>query len=108
MDDELNDAALEKIIQGVTAALRTLEPQRFYTPPQVAKLLVVKPDKVLTWIRSGELPAINVATDRKLGKRPRYRIDPTALESFKLRRAITPPRKASRSRKIETGVPSYF
>ena len=65
-------------------------------------------NKVLTWIRSGELQAINVATDRKLGSRPRFRIEPTAFDSFKLRRAVTPLQKASRSRKVETGVPSYF
>ena len=42
------------------------------TPPQVARRLGVNPDKVLSWIRSGELSAVNVTT--KPGGRPKYRI----------------------------------
>ena len=42
------------------------------TPPQVAKRLGVNPDKVLHWIRKGELHAVNVTV--KPGGRPKYRI----------------------------------
>jgi len=54
------------------------------TPPQVAKRLGVNPDKVLSWIRSGELSAVNVTI--KPGGRPKYRIASADLESFKNRR----------------------
>jgi excisionase family DNA binding protein len=32
------------------------------TPPEIARLWGVSADKVLTWIRSGELKAMNAAT----------------------------------------------
>lgn len=51
------------------------------TPPQVARLLKVNPDKVLTWIRSGKLHAVNVTV--KPGGRPRYRIAMSDLEAFR-------------------------
>jgi excisionase family DNA binding protein len=76
------------------------------TPPQVAKLWRVSPDKVLTWIRSGELRAFNVAT--KLGARPAYRIEPEALDEFKARRNPKPQPKQKRSRKPSAGVIEFF
>src|SRR5437660_5835359 len=39
------------------------------TPPEVAKMWGITPEKVIAFIRSGELRAINVAT--RLGGRPR-------------------------------------
>lgn len=84
-------------------------PENFFTPPQAAKLLGVKSDKVLTWIRSGELVAANLATDQN-GERPRWRISEDDLGKFLLRRrhtaAVTPePRRRRRS--TPTATP-YF
>ena len=59
------------------------------TVPEVAKLLRVRPDKVLAWIRSGRLRGYNVA--EKENGRPKYRINPADLEAFIQRRAVTQP-----------------
>ena len=50
---------------------------RTLTTRQVAVHLGVCADKVLNWIRSGELRAIDVAN--RGSTRPRYRIDPGDL-----------------------------
>lgn len=44
---------------------------RTITPPILAHLLEVKVDTVMAWIRSGNLPALNIGTT---GKRASYRI----------------------------------
>jgi excisionase family DNA binding protein len=64
------------------------------TPPELAKQYGVSPDKVLAWIRAGELRAINVAT--RLGGRPRYRISEEDLAAFEARRAARPSPKRQR------------
>jgi excisionase family DNA binding protein len=66
------------------------------TPPQLARLLGVSPDKILAWIGAGELKAINVAT--KVGCRPRYRIDQRDLEDFERRRAAGPTARQTRGK----------
>lgn len=65
------------------------------TPPQVAKLFGVNPDKVLSWIRKGELHAVNVTAN---GGRPKYRIASADLEAFKLRRTPQAKIKTPRAR----------
>jgi excisionase family DNA binding protein len=72
------------------------ETREYLTPPEIAKRLRVNVDKVLTWIRSGELRAINVATRR--GCRPRYRVAVVDLESFLRSRAVVPPQPVTRRR----------
>ena len=57
-----------------------------FSPVQVAKMLGVSKNTVATWIRSGEIAAINVG--RKPGGRPRYRISQEALDAFQLRRSV--------------------
>lgn len=57
--------------------------ERMLTPPEVARLMKVNADKVLDWIRRGELQAVNISN----GVRPRYRIEPSDLADFKLRRS---------------------
>ena len=59
------------------------------TVPEVAKLLRVRPDKVLSWIRSGRLRGYNVA--EKENGRPKYRVNPDDLEAFMQQRAVTQP-----------------
>ncbi|MCA9188598.1 MAG: helix-turn-helix domain-containing protein [Pirellulaceae bacterium] len=65
------------------------------TPPEVARVFKVKPHKVLAWIQSGELRAINVAT--KIGGRPRYRIAVEDLRAFAAGRAAGPQPTVRRS-----------
>jgi excisionase family DNA binding protein len=71
------------------------------TPPQIAKRLGVNPDKVLTWIRNGELEAFNAAT-RPDSQRPRYRVTEEALLAFQARRAVGPQKPIARRRKKAT------
>lgn len=70
---------------------------RMLTPPQIAARLAVKPAKVIFWIRSGELKAVDVAN--RGCTRPRYRVDPDELEAFLLRRSAGPAPKVTRRRK---------
>jgi excisionase family DNA binding protein len=68
------------------------------TPRQVAERLNVNPDKVVGWIRAGELPAINVA--RRAGGRARYRVDAADLAVFEAGRRVRPqPNVTGRRRK---------
>ena len=55
-----------------------------YTVAQVAQRFQISTDKVLYWINTGQLSAINVATNQ--GGRPRWRIDAADLASFEDRR----------------------
>ena len=66
------------------------------TPPEVAKMWGITPEKVIAFIRSGELRAINVAT--RLGGRPRFLIDVSDLAAFEARRAVVPQTKPVRRR----------
>ncbi|HEV8001608.1 MAG TPA: helix-turn-helix domain-containing protein [Planctomycetaceae bacterium] len=80
---------------------------RKLTPPQVAARLAVGVDKVRHWIASGELPAIDVA--RKIGGRPRFRVDVNDLEAFEQRRLVQPQtRLRSRSRRQQADIIEFF
>lgn len=61
----------------------TLEPT--YSPPEIAKSWGVSREKVLNWIRKGDLIAIN--TTLKDGGRPRYRVKESDLSNFALIRS---------------------
>ena len=52
-----------------------------YTPPEIAKMLHLSHEKVLTWIRLGELKSRNLRTARH-GQRPRYVVLHTDLMAF--------------------------
>jgi hypothetical protein len=69
-----------------------------FTPPEVAARWGITADKVLAWIRSGELRAINAATSTS-GVRPRWLIDLADLEAFEKRRAACPVQPAARRRR---------
>ena len=43
-------------------------------------MMGVKPDKILYWIHTGQLPAVNVA--QKEGGRPQYAVTPAGLDIF--------------------------
>lgn len=57
---------------------------KVYTPPEVAKILKVSRDKILAWIRIGDLKAFNTSK----AKRPRYRISKDAVEDFMEERQV--------------------
>ena len=57
----------------------------YKSPPEVAAYFGVKVDKVLHWIRTGELRAINTAMNP--GGRPRFRVLEKDLADFENRRA---------------------
>lgn len=61
-------------------------PVVYLTPPAVARRYGVKPERVIAWIRSGELRAINVAN--RSATRPRFRIDPADLALFEESRRV--------------------
>lgn len=56
----------------------------FLTPPQLAERYGIGLRKVLSWIASGELAAIDLSANRT--KRPRWRISTEALERFETAR----------------------
>lgn len=72
------------------------------SPPEVAKRLRVKPDKVIGWIRSGRLRAVDVGNGRR---RPRFRIDPADLADFLESRQVQAP--ARRGRRPRAPAPAY-
>ena len=63
----------------------------------LARRLGVAPGKVLVWIRSGELRAVDLAERR--GGRPRWKIMPAALDEFLSARASQPPTPRRRRRR---------
>jgi hypothetical protein len=65
-------------------------------------------ETVIGWIRSGELPAANVA--RRGATRPRFRIDPTDLAAFLAARRPDAPLavKPTRRRKQTAGVIEFY
>ncbi len=84
---------------------------QWYTPPQIARDRSLRIGKVVAWIRSGELVAVNCA--EQAGQRPRWRISTEALEAFdrgRSNRVMGPP-PAARPRKragAATDVVEFF
>jgi excisionase family DNA binding protein len=78
----------------------------FLTPPAVARLLGITDEKVLTWIRSGELRASNIAT--RPTTRPRYTILRDALEAFLAARQPQPPTPRPPRRRQPAGMVDYL
>ena len=75
------------------------------SPPEVARDWGISPEKVIDWIRSGELRAMNAAA--RPGGRPRYLIDVRDLEAFQLRRSVQPTPRTHR-RRAPPDVIEYF
>jgi Helix-turn-helix domain len=75
------------------------------TPPEVAKELGFKADRVRAMIRAGELEAINTAS--RGSRRPRFQVDPSAIERWKRSRLVVPATQAKRHNPIRepSGVP---
>jgi excisionase family DNA binding protein len=81
---------------------------RHLTVSEVAERERVKPDTVRGWIRSGELPAIDLA--RRGAKRPRFRIRLEDLQAFERGRcAGSPtPQPAPRRKAAKTSGKVWF
>jgi excisionase family DNA binding protein len=84
------------------------EKRQKLTPPEVAKLLRIGNNKVLSMIRSGELRAIDIATPGS--KRPRFRINEADLHACEAgREVVAPPKPTPRKKRPEAaGVKQYF
>lgn len=67
------------------------------TPPEVARRFGVASDKVLHWIHTGQLRAVNTAHDPT--GRPRFRVSVEALRQFEESRMTRPPIKRRRRRR---------
>lgn len=84
--------------------------RRNLTPPDIAKLYGVATAKVIGWIRTGELKAMNLAN--RGCTRPRYSVTPDALEQFEQSRQVIPDGGASTTKRLrrqaQTGVREYF
>ncbi|MEX2214006.1 MAG: helix-turn-helix domain-containing protein [Phycisphaeraceae bacterium] len=76
------------------------------TPPQVAEALGVNPTKIIDFIRSGELRAVNLA--RRESRRPRWRILRTDLETFIAGRSSQRPMPAKRVRRRDMTAPDRY
>jgi len=76
------------------------------TVKQVAEILQIRQHGVLTLIRTGDLPAVDISLTP--GGKPRWRITDDDLQKFLRRRTrkLDPPRK--RRRRRETAVTQYF
>jgi hypothetical protein len=75
------------------------------SPPQIADLLRIEAEKVIAWIKSGQLIAVNVGNGPL---RPRYRISQESLDDFLRRRQTQPPAPRPVRRRKQTSVREYF
>jgi len=66
----------------------TATARRNLTPPQIASRYGVATSKVIHWIVTGELAALNFA--RRGCIRPRYSVTPEALAAFEEARRVVP------------------
>lgn len=106
-DHELPKTLSSRVRAAIKTSL-TKHPNDAVTPPELASRWGISPDKVLNWIRNGELEAINVASSPSL--RPSYRITEAAIEAFSTRRQpITQtPIVSRRRRKPNADVIEFF
>jgi transposase len=89
----------------LTACLATADPRRGYTPNELARLLRVSANRVRSWIKTGELGAIDTAQVRC--GRPRFVILPHHLAEFERRRQAAPPPRPTR-RKKKTHLVDFY
>ena len=76
------------------------------TPPEIARRWGIKSQKVLAWIHSGELRAINAA--ECLAGRPRYLVDVEDLAAFERAREVVSRKAKSLKRSSNAGITEYF
>ena len=85
--------------------------RRNLTPPRVAKRFGVATAKVIGWIRTGELKALNLANRGCV--RPRYSVTPEALEDFERARQVVPDGGESTTKRLrrltkQKGIKDFF
>ena len=73
-------------------------PPRSSTPPVIGRRYGVAPAKVIGWIESGELSALNLAGPDCT--RPRYHVTEAALEQFEASRRVVPDGGPSAIRRL--------
>lgn len=79
---------------------------RTYSTHEVAEFFKVSPDKILAFIRSGEIEAVNVAT--RGSRKARFRITNDQLQAFLRLRATRSAPKPTRRRRLEKdNIPEY-
>lgn len=79
----------------------------YLAPSDIARSRGVNVSKVLGFIHSGELKAVNMAT--QTGKLPRWRIAPADLEAFDAARAAVPQAPVTRRPRRKSGhVVEFF
>lgn len=71
--------------------------EKWITPRQIARQRGISPEKVLGWIRRGELRAYDLSS--RPGGRPRWHIRPADLERFDQGRLAQPVDPAPRRRR---------
>lgn len=76
-----------------------------YSPPEVARHFGVKPARVLSWIRSGHLKAIDLSDGKK---RSRFRITSSALKEFEEVRAAIPMKATRRNKHRKPDLSRFF
>lgn len=74
------------------------------TPPQLAAKWGVATEKIVFFIRTGELRAIDASM--RQGERPRYLIDLADVEAFEKRREVAAPKKYTRRPKAAVDINS--
>jgi hypothetical protein len=77
--------------------MATATEKRKVTPPELGRRWGVSADKIVFFILSGELRAIDCS--RRRGERPRYLIDEADIAEFEAARQVTPPAPAPTRRK---------
>ena len=77
-----------------------------FTPPSLARRWGVSADKVLVWLKSGQLRGFNAATNP--AGRPRWRIALADVLAFEQSRAAQPKPTAPRRRKVNGSVIQFF
>ena len=78
---------------------------RWLRAREIAQQLAVKPERVIAWIRAGQLRAVNVGDGLV---KPRFRIAPADLEDFLAARTVQPPARPARRRRHVEGITEYF
>ena len=99
-------AALPILGKLLTWAREQKSKDDWLSPPQVAKMIGVKPDKILYWIHTGVMPAVNVA--QKEDGRPQYAVTPAGLDIFTTRRSTRQPVKVKRARRQPEPCETFY
>lgn len=78
--------------------------RKYLTPRQVALAFGVRLEKVLAWIHSGELPALNLASETS--KRPLWKVRPQDMDAFEERRLLNSrPKQEAPKRARKSALP---